>query len=312
MVTDDEIAKALRISGLTGYNNTFAALGGGELNDTYIFECQDQKYIFRIAKDSDQNTLIREAAALRLLKSDHAPTLIFFDENQRINDRLWIIESYVSGKNVTRLSTKQFAELGSVLADIHKVTNARHTKLNLWQQFLEACSAFGDEKKFLAYPDPRLRQLILHAQQVMLDGQSWAEEVETTLVHGDATPSNILIDRDQVNLIDWELARFTDPMREFSTIYYEDMEYNHGKWRLWIQPEEKQALFRGYQKAGGRLDERRIAFWMIFDKLGAAVFLWWRINESGRQAGSQQLEQYRLDLTALLASLERNFYRAAK
>ena len=45
---------------------------------------------------------------------------------------------------------------------------------------------------------------------------------------------------------------------------------------------------------------------MNFDKLGAAVFLYWRINQSGYPATTEQIDQYRVDLNNLLKSLENN------
>ncbi len=44
------------------------------------------------------------------------------------------------------------------------------------------------------------------------------DDLELSLIHGDATPSNVLVDGQKINLIDWEFARFSDPMRDFSTI----------------------------------------------------------------------------------------------
>lgn len=92
-------------------------------------------------------------------------------------------------------------------------------------------------------------------------------------------------------------------MADFSTIYYEDMEYNKGRWRIKIEPEEKTALFAGYEAGGGQIDEQRIRFWIRFDKLGAAIFLYWRINKSKRQTNQLQMDQYKLDYDNLLKSL---------
>jgi thiamine kinase-like enzyme len=124
------------------------------------------------------------------------------------------------------------------------------------------------------------------------------------LIHGDATPSNILIQNDNVSLIDWEFSKYKDPMAEFSTIFYEDMEYNQGKWRVHITVEEKRALYNGYTSAGGEIDEEQIGFWMNFDKLGAAIFLYWRMNHSQRDASAEQKAQYRVDYDNIISSLK--------
>jgi len=92
-------------------------------------------------------------------------------------------------------------------------------------------------------------------------------------------------------------------MCDFSTIYYEDIEYNKGKWRIKITQDEKKALFSGYITAGGEINEERIKFWIKFDKLGVAVFLYWRIHQSSRTTSDAEVKQYKLDYNNLIASL---------
>lgn len=305
-ITAEDIQKIVNLSGLENYAGIFRALGSGEVNDSFLLTCHDQKYVVRIAKDVDQATLIKEAFALKLLNLEQAPRLVFFDQNSRIKSRLWVVETYVAGSLTHRLSRSQFDELGKVLAAVHSVKDPEGQQLNLWEHFLIACRSFGGETKLLNHEDARLRHLIHSGQKYMSAMQYLVDGLQLSLIHGDGTPSNILVDGETVNLIDWEFARFSDPMREFSTIYYDDMEYNQGKWRIKIADDEKQALFAGYQLAGGELDEKRIDFWMKFDKLGAAVFLYWRLHQSGRMTSDEQRQQYQLDLENLLVSLERN------
>lgn len=300
------INQAVALSGEQGYQNSYKPLGGGELNDTYVLDfAEHKKLLLRIARYENQKSLANEASALKLLASNHVPQLVFFDENNRIDNRLWILESYVAGKTVKRLSGTQFYSLGSLLATVHQVKSER-IGMQVWQHFIEACSAFGNENKLLAHSDDRIRKLIATAKTYFESKQSMFDTITPALIHGDATPSNILVESNDVALIDWELSCFSDPMAEFSTIYYDDMEYNKGKWRVHITPDERDALFKGYEEAGGTIDHERLKLWMIFDKLGAAVFLYWRIHESERGAKPEQLSQYQLDLDNLLNSLEKS------
>lgn len=299
----DTISYALEIASINGFAGTFDELGGGEVNDTYKIQLTDKPIILRVAKDEGQTTLAFEARALQLLKSEHVPQLIFFDDKHFLNNRYWILETYLPGKTTKRLNQKQFYNLGYLLADVHKVPGTL-AKTDLRQQFLYACRSFGDEKKLLNHPDSRLRRLLIKEFYNFSLKQPEFNHVKPTLTHIDVTPSNILVDGDIVGLIDWEFSKFNDPMVDFSTIYYEDIEYNQGKWRIKIEPEEKTALFKGYQANGGRINETRIRYWIALDKLGAAVFLYWRINESPRVTSETELHQYRLDYNNLLTSLE--------
>lgn len=95
-------------------------------------------------------------------------------------------------------------------------------------------------------------------------------------------------------------------MAEFSTIYYDDMDYNDGKWRIHITDSERNALFSGYKACGGVVDEERIRLWMNVDKLGASLYLYWRLHLFGRDATAEQSELYNRELKKLLNSLEEN------
>jgi aminoglycoside phosphotransferase (APT) family kinase protein len=302
---EEMIIEAIRVSDLKGYTGNFTHLGGGELNYTYLLELEDQRVILRIAKHKDQNSLYREARALESLHfASQVPGLIYFDANSRIDGCSWILEEYIDGLTVNRLNLRQFNALGKLLAQVHQ-SNHHPNEIQLWPKFLQGCKLFGTEDFLLKHPDDELRQLMQFANENLFpEFQHSFMNIEQTLIHGDATPSNILVNRDDVALIDWELSSFSDAMAEFSTIYYEDIDYNKGMWRLRIKPEEKRELFDGYESAGGLIDEERIKFWITFDKLGAAAFLYWRIHDSGREANSEQLNQYRADYSSIVSSLE--------
>ncbi len=297
-----DIQQVLAIAGISGFNGDYIALGGGEVNNTYRVDCGSKQLILRVAKDEGQRTLENEAKALGLLDSPHIPKLVFFDANNLLNNRVWILESYIPGISDQRLTVIQFKRLGSLLAEVHRVSSTE-SRVNLKEQFLDNAEAFGDKQYLLNHPDPKLRILIQKAFEEFKRKQSDYDHVMPTLIHLDATPSNILVNGDDVGLIDWEFSKFNDPMSDFSTVYYEDIEYNQGKWRIQIRPDEKAALFEGYESAGGKVDEERIRFWIRFDKLGAAVFLYWRLHVSKRITNQAQTEQYQLDFDDLVDSL---------
>lgn len=305
-IGNKEIELAVKMSGLTGYTGNYTELGGGEINDTFKLELEDGFVVLRVAKYEDENSLYREARALTEIHYTGIPKLVFFDTTKTLLGRQWIMEEYIAGQSVKRLNQTQFKNLGKLLAVVHTTSKPRDEKRNLWETLLSNAHSFGNEEFFLNHPHSKLRTVLHKFKEYCDSAQLMFENVPSVLVHGDATPSNILVQGDEVALIDWELTDYRDALSEFSTIYYDDMEFNQGKWRIKITPEEKQALFTGYKAGGGVVDEKRIAFWMNHDKAGAALFLYWRINESGRPANAEQLLQYQLDLDNLIASLEKN------
>ena len=86
-------------------------------------------------------------------------------------------------------------------------------------------------------------------------------------------------------------------------MFYEDIAYNRGKWRIKISPDEKRALKQAYEEAGGIWDERRLKFWIFFDKLTAAIFLYWRINSCDWPPDQARMDQYKLDYETICNSL---------
>ena len=299
-----DIQQAVTLSSVQNFTGTFTPLGGGEVNDTFILECGSDRFVLRIGKYPDIKTLRQEADALTLLNIHHVPTLIYFNESELINGRLWVIESLVTGVQPTKLQHSQFESLGALLANVHTIRSSKEVKLDFWADFIDACKYFGDAQSLLAHPDITIRNLIRRSRNYYASFDF--KPIVPALIHGDVTTSNMLVDGPNVSLIDWEFAKFKDPMADFSTMFYEDMEYNHGKWRVHITDDEKAALFKGYEKSGGVIDLDRLRVWINVDKLGAAVYLYWKLHQSRHDITDEQIVQYEHDLTNLCASLERN------
>lgn len=301
-LTLQDIQAILNLVNIKGFSGTFTALGGGQLNDTFLLDFGPNQVILRVSRYEGQSTLQYEAAALQLLDLPQVPKTLFFNPQSLYKGRMWILETRLTGAMSSRLTPPQFAHLGELLAQVHKVKSTE-AGVHLWEALLDNCESFGTADQLLAHPDPNLRSLMNKARDLFKKVQPYYNLITPVLIHSDVTPGNMLVDGDMVNLVDWEFAKYRDPMAEFSTMYYEDMEYNQGKWRIKIMPEEKQALFEGYTRAGGAINEDRIQFWMWFDKLCAAAFLYWRLHQSGRPASDTERRQYQHDYDNLITSL---------
>ena len=303
-ITHDDIHQIAQIARLEKYTGEYSELGGGEINDTFLLKCDTENVILRVARYSDQTSLKTEAETLRLLDLQEVPKLLFFDETQRIKDKLWIVESYLEGRHIARLTLPLFESLGATLARVHNST-IKKAEVDVWSNFLKRRKQYGDEAALLNHPDKRLRELVRRARDYVKAFQDKQHSLPCSIIHGDATPTNILANDDTVSLIDWEFSHYNDPMAEFATIYYDDMDYNDGKWRIHISPEEREALFTGYRAGGGLIDEDRIQLWMNVDKLGASLYLYWRLHGSGRETNAEQIEMYNHELEKLIGSLQK-------
>lgn len=304
-MTNTEILNTIAsISGLNSYKGIYTPLGGGEINDTFLLNCSDTQVIVRISRQPNHNTLKNEAASLQLLDLPNIPKIIYFSPNKPVNNRIWIVESYIEGKTPTRLTLSQFYSLGTLLARIHSVTN-NQSGVDPWKMRLQDCHSFGDEQYFLRHPEIRMRKIVHKMKNYCNDMKPRLKYVENALVHADVTPSNTLVnDSGEVSLIDWEFSGFKDPMSDFSTGYYSDIEYNDGKWRQHITSSEKNAFIKSYQANGAKYDEERAVFWEQADKFGAALFLYWRIHHSDKPIIHTTAEKYQLEFNSLVGSLE--------
>jgi aminoglycoside phosphotransferase (APT) family kinase protein len=299
-----DIQDLLNTAGVTGFTGNYVSLGGGEGNDTFVLDCGVTKLVLRVARYSELNKLGHEARALRLLNLDQVPKLVYFDNSKLINGKAWIIESYVHGKPAESLSTERFERLGELLAKVHSVQLDGSLKLDFWQEFLDTKKPFGDEQAFLNHPNDEMRKLIRRGSDYFQSQELY--DIQPSLIHGDISLGNMIINGDMVSLIDWEYSRFTDPMADFSTLFYEDMEQKKGKWRIHITGHDKAALFASYTKAGGIVDEERLKAWHNFDKLGGAIYFYWKLNHSGHPITQAQSALYNEELSKVLASLDRN------
>ncbi len=299
------LEQAVHTAGRTGYTGQFRALGKGEANSSYALAFENgEELVLRIASDPEAPWLRSEARSLGLLTIDRVPQLIFYDDASRLDGRRWILESLLPGQPVDRPTPAQLASLGALLAEVHRVRSPDATSLDAWQTFLTINNTHGDEAFLLNHPDSTLWPIMAAARTYCHDRQGLLGGVIPVLTHSDANPTNLLADGDLVGLIDWEYSKFSDPMVDFATIYYDDMEYNRGRGRMHITPEEKAALFGGYTDAGGTIDADRLLLWTVIDKLTCTLFLYWRIHEAPMPADEAQLEQYNLDLENLKQSLQ--------
>lgn len=297
------VAAAANIAGLSDFTGYYTELGGGELNDTYLVHCEARDVILRVSRHPERNALRREERALRLLESTTGlPAVIFFSEDATIDGHTWIIEEYQPGQHVERLSIGQFQSLGALLAKIHS-TQGDGVCLSPWDTLVSNCHRFGDEAYLMAHPDERLQKCMLALKERSIE-ISVPDRIQA-LRHCDVTPSNTLVDDERVALIDWELSGFGDPMTDFSTGYWSDMELNNGRWRQQLSDEESQALYRGYVDNGGVLDEELARFYELVDKASVAAYLYWRLRVSDWQTRNGMDRQYEVDYENVILSLER-------
>lgn len=310
-----EINDLLKKAGL-GKADEMRHLGQGGLNNSYYARVGADEYCVRMAKYDLKTGLAREADALSRLPEGIGPRLIYFSKDSTDTDRLWIIETYLEGRSPKELSLRQLKSLGAKLAKVHAIpaptTDAIDEgevtvrKTDLFQYLLWHCRyMFTPEQITASLPDSRVQRIVHKAKDWFADQQKTLNLPEKQfLQHNDISPSNLLVQRDEVFLVDWELRGFGDPMQDFPTGFW-DFELNEGKWRTTLSPEQWIALFEGYRAGGGEIDEGRIKLWTIFNKIVIAIYLTFLIHCQRHDTTSELQAQHLMDLDNVVRSLNR-------
>lgn len=168
---------------------------------------------------------------------------------------------------------------------------------------------YTEDQMLHSLPDKRLLTLCRKSRQWFEVRKPIMQRQQSKkLLHKDITFSNLLVQDDKVFIIDWELRDYGDPMVDFATGFWDNIEFNRGKWRTVLTAEEKTALYAGYQQGGGVLDEQRIDIFTTYDKLGAAIFLCYRLHSPPDDITPQQTAQYQEDFENIITSLQKHIH----
>ncbi len=193
-----------------GVSNRTVWVGRGEGED-WVLKQALAKLRVQVDWFSDPKRIQREAAALRWLARiipGHVPRFVFHDDEQNILAMSAIPQPHCNWKTalLNGQAEPRFARLfGRLLAKIH---GAAQQHPALAQEFAER--RFFEELRLEPYYG-------YTAAQVPAAASFLARLIEATrarrhaLVHGDYSPKNVLIQRETLIILDYEVIHFGDP-----------------------------------------------------------------------------------------------------
>lgn len=133
------------------------------------------------------------------------------------------------------------------------------------------------------------------------------QDVAPALVHGDFRHGNLIVDTSGLRaVIDWELAHLGDPMQDLGWICVNSWRFGHplpvGGFGT------REALYAGYEAAGGKVDRERARYWEILGTLRwgvmcemmAAAWIEGHERNVEKAAIGRRASEVELDLLALL------------
>jgi predicted Ser/Thr protein kinase len=217
----NEIKQYIKQIGLDN-KPVISKLGQGESNNNFLIDYGNVKYVLRKSREDSttKSRLYNENIILKFLEEEglsFVPKVINYNKNKDI-----LIISFIPGTScsVKDLSIKQFDTLSKHLK---KISNLKFI------DFLNFCKKNKFKKPIIDSPEKSFKKYTLAPYKYIYKNEEdsnflkWAKEKIETLTdnnkvnkrkgkisfnHGDLV-DNLMIDKNDVYIIDWEFARFS-------------------------------------------------------------------------------------------------------
>ena len=176
----------------------------GMTNRSFLFECQNQKYIMRIPGEGTDHLINRkeEAAVYQALENRQ-----ICDDVLYMNpDNGYKITAYL--EDATNCDAENWNEVEACitkLREFHELNLTVGHRFDIFGQIDFYESLWNGEKSYFKDYE--------NTKAAIFELKKWIDTLEKkeTLVHIDAVPDNFLFTKDGIRIIDWEYAGMQDP-----------------------------------------------------------------------------------------------------
>ncbi len=277
---------------------TLKKLGAGESNENYLaFLNNGKKIVIRIANLYGAESLAKEYKTLQSLPQGLAPEPIFLDLSGKILNQPFMIQSFVEGQRVNKWTDELLQKFAQSLALLHQTQKKKITKpINIKKYFYSLDQYFFQDLPELIQFN-NLKKLIDKTNNFIENNKSLFTSLKNySLIHGDLNQDNILLDEKKFKLIDWELAEYNDPARDFATFFYPDLQYFD--WRIQLNKTQQKILLDSYQDKFNQDENfvKRVEFWQKIDKAGAIIFCSWKYKKTQQKSFIQMANKLKNSL----------------
>ena len=176
----------------------------GMTNRSFLFECQNQKYIMRIPGEGTDHLINRK---------EEADVYQALENRQICDDVLYMnpdngykITAYL--EDATNCDAENWAEVEACmtkLREFHELNLTVDHRFDIFGQIDFYESLWNGEKSYFKDYEK--------TKAAIFELKKWIDTLEKneTLVHIDAVPDNFLFTKDGIRIIDWEYAGMQDP-----------------------------------------------------------------------------------------------------
>ena len=176
----------------------------GMTNRSFLFECQNQKYIMRIPGEGTDHLINRK---------EEADVYQALENRQICDDVLYMnpdngykITAYL--EDATNCDAENWDEVEACmtkLREFHELNLTVDHRFDIFGQIDFYESLWNGEKSYFKDYET--------TKTAIFELKKWIDTLEKneTLVHNDAVPDNFLFTKDGIRIIDWEYAGMQDP-----------------------------------------------------------------------------------------------------
>lgn len=250
--------------------------------ESYLITLPSHQYILKMAyRQSDHDGIVNSIETTNLLIREgiRVPKVSYYNSNELIEKRPFFLQEWIPGKDLGELLEKNepskleqriiLKRVGTSLSRVHKITNNffgkvhGDVKFNNWEDYLhfDLEESLRKNKEKGTLNDRFLKNISDYLSPKFKDLYTG----RPCLTHLDLHPPNILVHTDgEVGLIDFELSKFGDPIRDFIKLELTLFErFKH----------LRKCFFKGYGNAWieERYDER-MRIYMIMEYLSAISY----------------------------------------
>ncbi|MDD4600384.1 Methylthioribose kinase [bioreactor metagenome] len=222
---------------------TIKPLGGGVSCEVIMVRSSEQSFVvkqalpkLRVKEDwfSDVARVVNEKDCLDFyhkIAPEHVPKLLFFDQENNLFGMEAAPESSKMWKGMLLAGVIDFdvaRKVALTLADVHNVAAGDAVILRRFASqkfFIEL--RIDPYLRTIASRHPKLEKLIHHEIARLIENKQ-------TLVHGDYSPKNILVDGSKIYILDFEVAHIGDPSFDlgFLTNHFILKAIKHKQWAM--------------------------------------------------------------------------------
>ncbi|KIE46489.1 phosphotransferase enzyme family protein [Clostridium argentinense CDC 2741] len=244
------------------------AISGGLLHKIYAIETARGKYAI---KALNPQIMHRPMAMQNFINSEHIANIVSNSISalpakrfngvfmQEIDNQFYLVFDWVDGKSIRfdEINIIHCEKIGAILADIHRTDFSKLGTVNDWSDdttyTIDWSNYLQKGQKSNAVWTNLLLEIIdkLYGWNAQASKSAKLLASDMIISHRDLDPKNVMWNKDNPIIIDWEAAGYINPMQELieTAIYWSEDEMGS------IDKEKFLAFINGYKKKYGKLQE---------------------------------------------------------